>query len=160
MQKFEIRWNDLDPNRHLKNSSFVDLMSQARMNFLKSAGIGHKILHALNLGPVVFYEHIYYFREVAPDDPIFLSVGLKGVSKERTFFEFEHNMYNTNGENLAYCELMGGWMDLNKRKLTPVPEILAPKIDTLDHADNFRILTKKDTRKNGRRPKDISPIED
>ena len=32
-------------------------------------------------------------------------------------FMFEHNFYNHKGENLAHCEMQGGWIDLKSKKL-------------------------------------------
>ena len=54
----------MDANRHLANSAYINFMSHTRMGFLMENGFGHGELVKHNLGPVVFYEHIYYFREV------------------------------------------------------------------------------------------------
>ena len=35
LKEFEIRWADLDANRHVANSSFVDMLSETRMSFLR-----------------------------------------------------------------------------------------------------------------------------
>jgi acyl-CoA thioester hydrolase len=32
--KFEVRWSDLDANKHLANSSYVQYCAQARMAFM------------------------------------------------------------------------------------------------------------------------------
>ena len=62
-KEFEIRWNDLDANKHLGNSSYVEFMSHARMSFLTDHGIGLDVMASFGLGPIVLYEHIYYFKE-------------------------------------------------------------------------------------------------
>lgn len=158
MQKFNIRWSDLDPNRHLANSAFMNFMSQTRLDFIKTSGVDHQAMEKYNLGPIAFYEHIYYFKEVSPDEPIFLSAELKGMSEDGTFFAFDHNIYNKDGHNLAHCDMMGAWMDSKTRKLTTLPKTLERKFKELKRADDFRILTKRDTRKHGVKPKHIDPI--
>lgn len=155
MQKFEIRWSDLDANRHLANNAFMNFMSQARLNFIKNSGVDQKVMAEYNLGPIAFYEHIYYFKEVSPDEAIYLEVKLKGMSEDGTFFAFEHNMYDKSGHNLAHCEMMGAWIDLKSRRLTTLPEDLAPRFKNLKRAEDFRTLTKRDTRKHGVKPKHI-----
>lgn len=154
-KKFEIRWSDLDANRHLANSAYQNFMSHTRMAFLIESGMSSKELVKLGLGPVVFYEHIYYFKEIMPEDSVTVSVELKGISEDGMFFEFVHNLYNQEGKNCARAEMLGAWIDLKTRQLSPLPEDLLEKIKILDKAEGFKLLTKQDTRKHQVFPKDL-----
>lgn len=154
-KEFEIRWSDVDANRHLRNSAYIDYMSHTRMSFFLERGFGQVQLAKMNLGPVALYEHMYYFKEVFPGKPIRVSLQLKGISENGMFFEFLHNFYDADGKNLARCEMLGAWMDLKERKLTGLPEELYHYLETLDKTDDFKILTKGDTRKFGQIPKDL-----
>lgn len=157
MIKINIRWSDIDANRHLANSAYINFMSYARVVFIKDAGITQQVLAQLNLGPIVFYEHLYYFKEVLPDQPIFINVQLKGMSENGCFFSFEQEMYNQKGENVAAYEMMGAWMDLKSRKLTALPGFLMDKFNALTTVEDFKILTKEDTRKHQKAPHPIDP---
>jgi len=108
-----------------------------------------------DLGPVVFYEHIFYFKEVFPGKPINVSLELKGLSEDGMYFSFVHNFFDANGRNLARCEMMGGWIDLKERKLRGLPDELLASLERLDKTDDFHVLTKEDTRKFDVRPKDL-----
>lgn len=154
-KEFEIRWNDLDANRHLANSAYVNYMSHTRMSLLTDTGMGYRVLHENNLGPVVLYEHIYYFREVLPGQPVRVTVQLSGLSEGGMFFEFEHNFYNSEGTHMAQCEMMGAWIDLTSRKLTILPDILYRKFKTVEHSAQFRVLTREDTRRHRKLPKNL-----
>ncbi len=156
LKEFEIRWNDLDANRHLANSSYLNYMSHTRMTVLTQNGMGHKELIDHNIGPVVFYEHIYYFKEVLPGKPVRVSVALKGISKDGMFFQFIHNFYDSTGKNMARCEMMGAWINLKTRKLTPLPQDLLTNFNTIDKTEDFKILTKEDTRKYKQSPSDLA----
>lgn len=156
-KEFDIRWSDIDANRHLANTAYINFMSHTRMGFLMENGFGHKELVKYNLGPVVFYEHVYYFREVFAGHPVKVSLELKGLSKDGRYFEFLHNFYDHKGRNFARCEMMGGWIDLKERKLTGLPEQLFKNLDSLHHTEDFRVLTSEDTRKFDQRPKDLEP---
>ena len=158
-KKFEIRWSDLDANRHLANSAFINFMSHTRMGFLMENGFGHKQLSHYNLGPIVFYEHIYYFKEIFAGEPVTVTLELSGLSDDGMYFEFLHTMYDHNGKNCASCEMMGSWIDLEKRKLTFLPDELFRKLDATPKTSDFKILTKEDTRKYGKRPNDLTPEE-
>ncbi len=154
-KEFEIRWSDLDANRHLANSAYINFMSHTRMAYLGQLGFNQKSMAKHNIGPVVFYEHMYYFKEVFPGKPIKVSLGLQGLSENGMFFEFEHNFYDSKGKNFARCEMMGAWMDLKERKLIDLPQEFLDAFNKMDQDEGFKILTKADTRKFAKIPKDL-----
>lgn len=154
-KEFEIRWSDVDANRHLANSAYINFMSHTRMSYLIEIGFGQEEMAKNNLGPVVFYEHIYYFKEVFPGKPVRVSLELKGLSEDGMYFEFAHNFYDTKGRNVAHCEMLGAWIDLRTRKLSQLPPALYQKFNSITKTDDFRVLTKEDTRKFDKRPKDL-----
>ena len=154
-KEFEIRWSDVDANRHLANSAYINFMSHTRMAYLVEIGFGQEEMAKNNLGPVVFYEHIYYFKEVFPEKPVRVSLELKGLSEDGMYFEFAHNFYDVKGRNVAHCEMLGAWIDLKTRKLSQLPKELYKKFNSITKTDDFRVLTKEDTRKFNKRPKDL-----
>ena len=154
-KEFQVRWNDLDANRHLANSSYVNYMSHTRMSRLIELGFNHQLMTKHQIGPVVFYEHIYYFREVVPGPPIRVSLEIKGLSEDGMFFEFHHNFYDDKGRNIAHCEMLGGWISLKTRKLTSLDPELMEKFDKVEKAKDYRILTREDTRRYARKPIDL-----
>lgn len=64
MIKFDIRWSDVDPNRHLANYAYVNFMSQARLELIRENGITQKVMDKHNMRPIAFYEKMYYLKEV------------------------------------------------------------------------------------------------
>ena len=154
-KEFDIRWSDLDANRHLANTAYINFMSHTRMGFLIENGFGQRELAKYNIGPVVFYEHINYFKEVFAGKPVKVSLELKGLSPDGMYFEFIHNFYDYKGRNFASCEMMGGWINLHERKLTALPPQLYNNLDSLSHTQDFKFLTKEDTRRFNKKPVDI-----
>lgn len=157
-KEFDIRWSDLDANRHLANTAYINFMSHTRMGFLMENGFGQKELQKHNIGPVVFYEQIYYFKEVFAGKPVTVSLELKGISEDGMYFEFIHNFYDHKGRNFASCEMMGGWIDLQERKLTGLPSELFSNLNSLIHTNDFKILTKEDTRKFNKKPQNLQQV--
>lgn len=155
-KEFEIRWNDLDANRHLANSSYVIYMSHTRMAFLSTIGFDATKIEEEGIGPVVFHEHIYYFREILPGTPIRVSLEIMGLSEDGMFFEFHHNFYDAKGRNMAHCEILGGWINLQSRKLTGLPDSFLEAFNAKEKPAGFRILTREDTRKFTKRPQDLA----
>lgn len=155
-KQFDIRWSDIDANKHLGNSSYVDFMSHTRMSFLQENGISLEVMNGLNLGPVALYEHIYYYREVLSGDPISVSLDVCGYTNDGRFIKIEHNFFDREGRNLASSEMLFSWIDITSRKLGRIPEELLVKIRAFPKAENFKILSNEDIRKHQRKPKDLT----
>jgi len=155
LKEFEIRWSDLDANRHMANSAYINFMSHTRMAYLLELGLSQGQMAKEGLGPVVFYEHIHYFREAFAGQPVQVSLELMGLSGDGMFFEFLHNFYDSKGRNFARCQIMGGWIDLAQRVLAPLPETLLKAFSAMERAEGFRELTKADTRRFGQFPLDL-----
>lgn len=154
-KQFEIRWSDVDANSHLANSAYTNFMSHTRMAFFSEYGFSLPEIKKYNLGPVVFYEHMYYFKESFLGEPITVGLEVSGLSEDGMFFMFEHNFYNNKGDNLAYCEMQGAWIDLKSRKLTGLSSELLDLVNRFPKSENFRVISKEDTRKHGVRPKSL-----
>ncbi|MFT7073648.1 acyl-CoA thioesterase [Patiriisocius sp. Uisw_017] len=158
LKEFEVRWNDIDANRHLANSAYINYMSHTRLSFMLENGFGQVKMVEHAIGPVVFYEHMFYFKEVFPGKPIKVSLQLKGISEDGMYFSFQHNFYDYKGRNIARCEMMGGWIDLNTRKLRALPSELFDNLKKLDHTDDFYTITKEHTRKHGEVPMNLTSV--
>jgi len=154
LKDIEIRWDDLDANRHLANSSYLDYGSHTRFDFLADNGFDQRYMAKHQIGPIIFYEHVYYFKEVFMGK-IQVSLGLKGMSENGMFFEFHHDFYDANGKNFAHSELMGAWLNLKTRSLTPLPEDMLVKFNAFPKDPEFKLLTKEDTRRFAKSPKDL-----
>lgn len=153
---FEIRWSDVDANSHLANSAYVNFMSHTRVGFLNENGFSMKKLIEYGIGPVVFSEQIYYFKESFLGQTVSVTLAVSGLSEDGMFFKFEHNFYNQKGQHLATCDILGAWIDLKSRNLTVLPEQLQAQMKVFPKSENFKTITKEDTRKEGKMPKNLS----
>ena len=153
---FEIRWSDVDANSHLANSAYLNFMSHTRVGFLNAYGFSMKKLIEYGIGPVVFSEQIYYFKESFLGQTITVTLAVSGLSDDGMFFKFEHNFYDQNGKHLATCDILGAWINLKTRGLIELPEYLKELIAKFPKSANFKVLTKEDTRQAGKKPLDLS----
>ena len=155
LKEFEVRWNDLDANKHLGNSAYIEYMSHTRMSFLTENGLGIDVLANNNLGPIVLYEHIHYYYEVLSGNPIRVSLEMAGHTEDMRFVKFFHNFYDTKGKHLAHSEILFSFIKLSTRKLGILPKEFIEKIKSFPKAESFKILSKADTLVYGRKPKDL-----
>jgi acyl-CoA thioester hydrolase len=101
---------------------------------------------------------MYYFKEAFAGKPVKVSLEFAGMSEDGKFFEFRHNFYDHNGKNFARCEMMGAWIDLKERKLIGLPDEFLQAFEAMEKTDDFKTLTKEDTRKHVQVPKDMEMI--
>ena len=155
-KQFEIRWSDIDANRHLANSAYVNFMSHTRVAFFEDHGFSLNDLAKFDISPVIFHEHIYYFKEAFLGTPITVSLEVSGLSEDGMFFKIVHNIYDDKGKNLAHSDLLGAWINLKTRKLTALPEDFLNEMNSFPKTADFKILTKDDTRQNAVMPQDLN----
>lgn len=151
-KEFEVRWSDIDANRHMANSAYQNFMSHTRMAFLIENDFGQKEMHTYQTGPVIFNENIYYFKEIHQGKPITVSCEITGISQDGAFFSFRHNFYDPKGNNVARGTMNGAWMNLNSRKIEPLHEELMKRIQNFPKSADFKFLTKEDMREHKQVP--------
>lgn len=157
IKTFNIRWSDMDPNRHVANSSYVDLMSEARMEFLADFGFTQKAFAELNFGPVVFSEEFHYLKEMMAGEKIHIEIELLGNTPDYKFMRFAHNGYNEEGNMTVYSEITFGWFDLGTRKLVAPPGPLQTVFSNMPRAPHYAVMTDRDTR-NSKVPKKVLEV--
>ena len=125
--KYKVLWADLDANWHLANFSYLKYSTDARMSFFDSIGLTKENLLKKALGPVVFYEQIYYYKEILLGDEFYVSVEIDGYSEDKRFGKLIQNFYK--GKiNLARIEILFALMDVKERKLSKFPDDQFEKI--------------------------------
>lgn len=153
-KEFDVRWSDLDANRHMANSAYQNFMSHTRMAFLIDHHFGQREMAQYETGPVIFNENIYYFKEIHQGKPIMVSCEVTGMSEDASLFSFRHNFYDYKGRNVARGLMTGAWMNLRERKITSLHSDLFEKIKNFPKSKDFKILQKADMRSHGEFPED------
>lgn len=149
---FEIRWSDLDANRHVANSSFSDLITETRMIFFRESGFTQDSFAKHNIGPVIFSEEFYYVREIKPDEKIKVSIEILANSEDYKYLKFGHCIFNSEGKMSIYSEAFFGWFGLKERKLIPPPSEIAQILSTLEKDERWQLLDSSISLKNPKVP--------
>lgn len=137
-QEYQVRWSDLDPNFHVRHTSYADLCASVRFEYLEKLGYGIYELGRLQLGPVLFNENITYMKEVRPGDRMIVNVAVSGLSQDGRKFKMYHEIFRkSDGALSATLEVTGAWFNLATRKMSPPPEALLRIMSTVPKAANF-----------------------
>ncbi len=136
-KQFEILWADLDPNGHLRHSAYNDYAAQVRISYLRARGFGAERFAEHGIGPVLFREETWFFKEVRRDQTITVDLTLAGASADGARFRMRHSILLPDGRRAAAIELDGGWLNLARRRLTTPPPGLARAVLALTHTEDF-----------------------
>ena len=87
---YEASWTDLDPNWHVANYAYNKYSTDARVSFFNSLELNKTKFDKLNIGPVLFYEHMYYYKEIKIGVKFSVTVEIDGYSEDGKFFKLFH----------------------------------------------------------------------
>ena len=137
---FNVSWAHLDANAHMANTAYLDVCVDIRMMYFAGQGFAASEFARLRLGPVVRRDEVDYFRELHLLDPIRVTFTIAGISDDASRFRLRNEIYREDGQMAARVTSLGGWFDLEARKLIAPPEALAAALRSLDRADDFEKL--------------------
>ncbi len=146
MEKFvntiQIRWADIDSNRHLRHSVYYDYGATMRMMFLSASGLTTEKLEGLQLGPILFREEAIFRREIKLEDTIQLDVEIVKATADYARWSLRHNFTKADGTLAAILNIDGAWMDLAKRKLAVPPYFIQSIFNQFPKSKDFQIVTR------------------
>tara|TARA_R110002050_G_scaffold80768_1_gene172734 strand:+ start:48001 stop:48489 length:489 start_codon:yes stop_codon:yes gene_type:complete len=139
----EVRWSDVDQNRHVRHSAYYDYCAFTRVSFITSTGYDAHQLEKLAIGPILFKEECTFLRELLPDDVVTVNV-LKGdMPADGSKWTIHHEIFNKQGKKSAHVTVHGAWIDLKLRKLAVPPLELAKAFYDLPQGEAYVHKAKK-----------------
>ena len=138
--QFEVRWADLDGNRHVRNTAFSEYATHTRFRLLAAHGFDQARLEALRFGPVMMREEIRYRREVRFGDAVVVTVRCAGLSADGSHWRVHQDVLRPDGKEAVALTIQGGWMDLDARKLVVPPPELAAVLESLPRTRDYEAL--------------------
>jgi acyl-CoA thioester hydrolase len=144
MNKFsipiQIRWADIDQNRHLRHSVYYDYGAMARIEFLNNHGLTSAKFEELHMGPILFREEAVFRREIKFGDSVQVDVELIKASDNYSRWSMRHNFIKQDGTLSAIITIDGAWINIIERKLaTPTP-FIQTIFNDLPHSQDFLII--------------------
>lgn len=139
-QTIQIRWADIDANRHLRHSVYYDYGASMRMNVLSERGLTTKKLEEFMIGPVLFREEAIFKREIIFEDQITLDVALVKMTQDYGRWSLRHHFIKADGTLAAILNVDGAWIDLTKRKLALPNEFIRNIFENFPKAEDFQLI--------------------
>jgi len=134
------RWGDIDFNGHMRNTAYLDMAVDVRLMFFAENGFPMREFEQRRIGPVVQRDEVEYFRELRLLDPVRITLQIAAMNADGSRFRLVNHYYRSDGVLAVRVTSSGGWLDLERRKLTPPPAELLRVMDLLDRAEGFEEL--------------------
>lgn len=138
----QIRWSDIDANRHLRHSAYYDYGAMARVNFLTSMGLSTQKMEEIRLGPVIFREEALFKREIHFEDEIVIDIECTQASTDYSRWSIRHTITKKDGTVAAVISLDGAWIDLDKRKLGVPDATVRSAFDAMPRSADFKPIVR------------------
>ncbi len=122
---YEVRWTDIDANRHVRYSAYIDAAAEMRYRFFTEHGLPPEAFDHLGAGPVYTSLTANFYREVFFGETLTITYQLSGLSASGVRWKVQHNFLKANGKKAVSLSLEGTILNLLTRQpTTPTPEIM------------------------------------
>ena len=115
-----IKERHLDTFGHVNNATYLELLEEARWEFLNDEGINLKTIQASGIGPVVLECNIKFLKELRLRQTITIESQI--LSFENKISVMRQDIMNEAGDLCTEARMVFGVFDLKARKLILPPE--------------------------------------
>ena len=139
-KQIQIRWSDIDQNRHLRHSAFYDFGAMIRIDFLSRHGLTTSKMEELNIGPILFREEAIFRKEIKLEDRIDIDIELVKSAPDFSRWTLRHNFRKKDGSLAAVVVMDGAWIDIEKRKLTTPGDFVQEVFDAIPKSQDYVMM--------------------
>jgi len=137
-KEIEVIWADMDPNQHMRHTSYSQYAAHARISFFNEMGYPLTKLAQMGIGAVLLREQSTYVRELHMHEKISISVELLKSTEDYSRYSIIQTLEKENGKIAAKVIIDGTWIDMQNRKaISPTPEVIGAVIDKLPRHKDF-----------------------
>ena len=134
------RWGDMDFNGHVRNTAYLDLAADMRLQCFASLGFSMREFERLRLGPVITRDDVEYFKEVRLLETIRCTLTVAGLSGDGARFRWRNEFFRADGRLAVRVTSAGGWLSLEERRIVPPPEALAAVQRAIPRSEDYADL--------------------
>lgn len=114
----QVRWSDIDQNRHLRHSAYYDYGATTRIACFSQQGLTNLKFEELRIGPILFREEAIFRREIKFEDKVTVDLVVTKATPDFSRWSIRHHIYKEDRTVAAIIHMDGAWIDMTKRKLT------------------------------------------
>lgn len=139
-ETFRVSWAHLDGNGHMANTSYMLIAIDCRFHYFASSGFAPTEFARLRVGPVVRQDKIDYYKELHLLQEVRVNLRCAGLAPDASRFRLVNEFLLEDGSLAARVTSLGGWFDLDARKLIVPPDGIAAALRALEHTPDYEEL--------------------
>ena len=139
----QVRWSDIDQNRHLRHSAYYDYGATVRIACFSQHGLTNLKFEQLHLGPILFREEAIFKREIKFEDQITVDMVVMKAMPDFSRWSIRHHFYKDDQTLAAIINMDGAWIDIHQRKLTTPDSFVQSVFNDFPKDQSFEWLTPK-----------------
>jgi len=127
----EVRYGDLDPQRHLNNAKYLTFFEQARVQYMIHLGLYTQDQSFMKIGVIVSDAHIAFLAPIHFGDDV--KVGVQTSKLGNKSITIEQNIVNNaSGQEMAKGEVVTVTFDYQSKKTISIPAEWRNKIKAFE----------------------------
>jgi acyl-CoA thioester hydrolase len=135
--RFLAGWADMDWNKHMANTAYLNKVVDARMLAFKDMGFSVERFLEMRIGFVVMKDEIDYRREVHWMDEITITFQVAGLATDYSRFKVKNEIFRADSELCARVTTIGGFMNLDTRKLVAPPDEVIAAYQLIPKSEDY-----------------------
>ena len=136
----QVRWSDIDQNRHLRHSAYYDYGATARIACFSQHGLTNTKFEQLHIGPILFREEAIFKREIKFEDVVTIDMVVTKATRDFARWSVRHHLYKEGNTLAAILNLDGAWIDISKRKLAVPDDFIQTIFADFPKAEDFQVI--------------------
>jgi acyl-CoA thioester hydrolase len=141
MEKFslpiQVRWSDIDQNRHLRHSVYYDYGATVRISCFSEHGLTNLKFEELHIGPILFREEAIFKREIKFEDSVMVDMYVTKATRDFARWSIRHQFFKEDLTLAAVLSMDGAWIDVSKRKLAVPGDYIREIFDDFPKSEDF-----------------------
>ncbi|MDP3560424.1 MAG: acyl-CoA thioesterase [Legionellaceae bacterium] len=110
-----IKERHLDTFHHVNNATYLELLEEARWDFLNASGFELKKIHEMGTGPIVLECHIKFLKELTLRQSIVIESQV--LSYEKKIGVMRQDIFDEQAVLCSQAKITFGFFDMKARKL-------------------------------------------
>ncbi len=139
----QVRWSDIDQNRHLRHSAYYDYGATVRITCFSEHGLTNLKFEELRIGPILFREEAIFKREIKFEDKITVDLVVTKATSDFSRWSVRHHFFKDDGTLSAIINLDGAWIDVLARKLAIPDDFIQRVFEDFPKAKDFEIIVRE-----------------
>ena len=137
---YEIRFSDIDANRHVNYATYVDAAGDLRYRFFTEQGYPPERFVQLGISPVYTQITVQFLREMQLGETMMVTFAVAGISPKGMRWRAHHDILKSNGKKAATIDMEGMLLDLATRRAVAPDLELMQAFDLCPRTPDFEVL--------------------